>query len=376
MFSTRVLAFVVASGALAGCQDRDLGECNLDGMTEAGAPIPGPAAFALAYRSTDGLPMFEGQALVQASCGNGQFCHTPNAEGADRIGVPKTLDYDVALACTDPTVDSTCANLQPCEGEEIESAYCERLSRLEDNRNSAASWGEGMISEIRNGTMPPGEAGEQVVDRTPWFRADGSPLPEWGSSEATDIVRNWLACKAPVVARAELAPSQDLELAPCESVEGEVCVYNGPQGSLPDPNWSSIYWSVMFTQCVICHGPANSNIDQNPNNPNEDGRIPGGASAQGLEVLDLTGSDPTDTSNWAFESHSALVNAPASPLGPCAAQGVNVIPNDSAGSLMIQKMYAIQTCGGEMPLGGGSQTIPTPVIQVIEDWINMGAPND
>ena len=61
---------------------------------------------------------------------------------------------------------------------------------------------------------------------------------------------------------------------------------------------------------------------------------------------------------------------------PCAAQGINVIPNDSQGSLMIQKMYAIQTCGGEMPLGPGTQTIPTPVIQVIEDWINMGAAND
>ena len=155
-----------------------------------------------------------------------------------------------------------------------------------------------------------------------------------------------------------------------------MCVYNGPQGSLPDPTWSSIYWSVMFNQCVICHGPANSNVDQNPDNPNEDGRIPGGASAEGLEVLDLTGSDTADTTNWAFESHPALVNAPASPLGPCAAQGINVRPDDPDGSLMIQKMYAIQSCGGEMPLGGGTQTIPTPVILVIEDWINMGAPND
>ena len=319
--------------------------------------------------------MYEGQAIVQSSCGNGSFCHAPNAEGSNRFGTPKGLDFDVALACTDPTVDPTCADLQPCVSN-TDSAYCSRLQRLSDGSGNSAAWGELMISEIREGTMPPGAVGNQVLDTTPWVRSDGTPLPAWGTSEATDIVRNWLACKAPVVARSELAPSETEELTPCPSIDGEVCIYSGPQGSLPEPRWSSIYWEVMFNQCVICHGPANSNVDQNPDNPNEDGRIPGGASPQGLAVLDLTGSDPTDTSNWASESHPALVNASASPLGPCAAQGINVIPNDSQGSLMIQKMYAIQTCGGEMPLGPGTQTIPTPVIQVIEDWINMGAPND
>ncbi len=387
MISSRDLAFLAIFGGfatvVAGCQDSDLGECNLTGKTETGETIPGSVALAIAYRTTDGTPMYEGQAIVQSSCGNGAFCHTPNAEGSNRFGTPKGLDFDVALACTDPAVDPTCADLQPCTSN-TDPPYCERLQRLRDGSGNSAAWGELMISEIREGTMPPGEAGSRVVDRTQWIRSnetpdteDDTPLPEWGTPEATDIVRNWLACKAPVVARSELAPPDAEELTPCPSIDGEVCIYSGPQGSLPDPTWSSIYWSVIFNECVICHGPANSNVDQNPNNPNEDGSIPGGLSAQGLAVLDLTGSDPTDTSNWASESHPALVNASASPLGPCAALGINVIPNDSQGSLMIQKMYAIQTCGGEMPLfGTGTQTIPTPVIQVIEDWINMGAPND
>ena len=379
MFKPHHLAFSIAlAGAITGlgCSASDLGECNLDGTTEAGNPIEGPAAFDLAYRSTDGTPMYEGQALVQASCGNGQFCHTPNAEGGARFGVPKGLDFDVALACTDPTVDSSCANLQPCGDGNDDSAYCERLQRLEDGSRESAGWGEEMIEEIRNGTMPPGAAGDQVLDRTPWSRADGSPLPEYGTAEATDIVRNWLACDAPVVARSELAPSAAQELTPCDSIDDETCIYTGPQGSLPDPTWSSIYWSVIFNRCVQCHGPANSNVDQNPNNPNDNGFIPGGVSAEGLAVLDLTGSDPTDTSNWAAESHSALVGVSASPVGPCAAQGINVIAGDSAGCLMIQKMRAIQTCGGEMPLGTGSQTIANPVIEVIEEWIDAGAAND
>ena len=41
--------------SLAGCK-RDLGECNLDGMTAEGRPIDGPAAFDIAYRVSDGLP--------------------------------------------------------------------------------------------------------------------------------------------------------------------------------------------------------------------------------------------------------------------------------------------------------------------------------
>ncbi len=353
-----------------------MGECNLDGLTEDGRPLQGPAAFDLVYNSIDGRPMFEGQALVQSSCGNGQFCHSPNATGVDRIGVPAGLNFDVELACTDESIDSTCANLQPCEGAEIQSAYCDSLERLQQNRNTTASWAENMIKTIRDGTMPPGAAGRRVRDDSSWIRPNQSVLPTLDTKDGHDIVRNWLACAAPVVARTEMAPTPDLELAPCDSLEGEVCVYSGPQAALPDPTWSSIYWSLIFTQCVVCHGPANSNIDPNPANPFEDGAIPGGASAQALASLDLTGSDTTDTSNWPAESRTALVNVPASAAGACEGQGIEVIPNDAPGSLMIQKMRAVQTCGGEMPLGGGSQTIPNAVIDIVEEWIDAGALDD
>jgi hypothetical protein len=358
---------------LVGCTRADLGECNLDGTTPGGGTVEGPAAFDLAYKPLTGLPMFEGQALVQASCGNGQFCHTPNATGGDRVGVPRGLDYDVALACVDESTDPTCANLQPCEGDAASSAYCQRLRRLSGNRGSVVAWAEEIHFQISEGTMPPGEAGGRVQDDTPWIREDGTELPRLNTPQGKNVVRNWLACGAPVVARTELAPSADMELTACESLEGEVCRYSGPLPTLP-ATWSAIYWSVIFPTCVVCHGPANGNLDQNPDN--EGNPIPGGASPQGLAVLDLTGSDTTDTSNWAAESHSALVNVPASQAGDCFGQGINVIPNDASGSLMIQKMRAVQTCGGEMPLSEGEQTIPTPVILVIEEWINTGAPNN
>ncbi len=367
---------VLTTSALAGvggCK-RDLGECNLDGQVQDGQPIQRPAAFDIAYRVTDGLPMYEGQALVQSSCGNGQFCHSPAAVGADRIGVPAGLNFDVALACTDETQDPSCAQpIASCDGGQTNTAYCRRLEKLHGNQNQIRNWAEGMIQEIRVDAMPPGEAGRSVRDPIQWLRgSDDTPLPPIGSDEGQDIVRNWLACQAPVIARTENPPSEALELTACTSVDGEICVYNGPQGDLPDPTWNDIYWTVVFTRCVICHGPSNTNPDQNPDNP-FDGTIPGGASATALAALDLTGTNAMDTTDWAIESWSAVVDALAADPGMCAGQGTLVIPNDSAGSIMVQKLRAQQTCGTEMPPG---QVLSEPLIQVIEEWIDLGAPNN
>ncbi len=219
---------------LVGCK-RDLGECNLDGQTADGHPIDGPAAFDIAFRSTDGLPMYEGQALVQSTCGDGSFCHAPAAVGADRFGVPAGLNFDVDLACTDESQEPTCAQpIQSCAGDQASTAYCERLNGLQDNQNQVRNWAEGMIQEMRRGAMPPGEAGQRVQNNIPWLRkSDGSELPPIESGEAQEIVRNWLACQAPVIARTLIPPSAALELEPCNSIDSEICVYNGPQGGLP-----------------------------------------------------------------------------------------------------------------------------------------------
>ncbi len=367
---------VFAASALvgvSGCK-RDLGECNLDGQTEDGRPIDGPAAFDIAYRSTDGLPMYEGQALVQSTCGNGQFCHSPAAEGADRIGVPAGLNFDVALACTDASQDPTCTQpIASCDGGQTNTPYCDRLTGLHNNQNQVNNWADGMIQEIRAGAMPPGEAGTSVRDPIPWVsKSDGNFLPSIESSEGQDIVRNWLACQAPVIARTELPPSENLELTECASVDAETCIYNGPQGDLPDANWNDIYWSVMFTRCVICHGPANNNVDQNPDNP-LDGQIPGGASADALAALNLTGTNVMDTTDWAIESYPAVVGALAANPGLCAGQGTLVVPSDSANSIFLQKVRGEQTCGTEMPPG---QILGEPILQVIEEWIDLGAPEN
>jgi hypothetical protein len=128
----------------------------------------------------------------------------------------------------------------------------------------------------------------------------------------------------------------------------------------------------MFRDCVICHGPSNSNTDQNPNNP-LGGQIPGGASPSALAALDLTGSDTADTSNWPAESHSSVVNALASINGECVGQGSLVVPFNPGASIMLDKMRDEQDCGDSMP---PVQLISQALVDVVEDWIDMGALNN
>ncbi len=344
-----------------GCK-RDLGDCNLDSTTPDGVPIDGPAAFDVVYQITGGMPMYEGQALVQSTCGDGAFCHAPLATGGNRYGAPAGMNFDVSLVCTgDPA------------GCQANPPYDDRVQRLNGDQSNIRNWAEGMIQEIRAGAMPPGEAGQSVRNNIPWLRPDGSELPSIDSSEGQEIVRNWLACDAPAIGRSETPPTDAEQLQPCGSSDEEViCVYSGPGADLPDPNWSDIYWTIMFTQCVSCHGPANDNVDMNPDNP-LGGEIPGGASPSALAVLNLTGSDTTNTANWPEDSYPAVVNASASTAGSCAGQGFVVEASNSDDSIMVEKMRGVQTCGGQMPTTG---LLPAPLVDVVAEWVDLGAPLD
>jgi hypothetical protein len=304
MLLSRLLACILLAlaASLAGCE-RDLGDCNLTGELADGTNIDGPAALDIAYRFTDGMPMYEGQALVQSTCGDGSFCHAPAARGGERVGAPAGMNFDVSLVCN--------SDVAGCQAN---PPYDERLKRLSDNQESIRDWAEGMIQEIRVGAMPPGEAGRRVRNPAQWVRADDkyvgsedTTLPSIESSEGQEIVRNWLACGAPAVGRTEPAPKEDDQLQDCTGEDEDViCVYSGPLADV-EPTWRSIYWSVIFPECVSCHGPPNDNTDLNPDNP-LGGEIRGGASAAALAVLDLTGSNLNDTSLWPDESYDAVVD--------------------------------------------------------------------
>lgn len=320
-----VLAWAPTLAALAGCET-SLGECD---TFLARRPV---------YQEGSGAPAYEGQALMEVSCAS-TFCHTPDAEGEARKAVPAGLDFDVSLACS-PEAECTAEDLQ----------------RLRDNQRRVDSWAGRILRTVETGDMPPGAEGHEVVEsntRAFGYREvdEGPELPAIDSSEGQEILRNWLACGAPVVERgiepsAEWATGADCNDAHPPEV-GDCVV-----GAAPDvlePTWASIFDRVIVPECVPCH------------NPEEEFFLEQSA-------LDLS------TSQGAYD---ALVDAPAAGV-ECEGEGTLVVPGDPDASLLMPKLEVrlddtITVCGDGMPTPP-LDPLSQAQIDVIRQWITDGAP--
>ncbi len=154
----RVRASLVASMLLSACGD-ELGKCN------------SRAAKQLVY-SQVGEVATKGQALMHDSCGSAAFCHAQNAKGEARFGAPRGLDFDMLpLATGWPTV--------------VEHAQ--------------AIW-----ASVLDGSMPPDGQGQRAVSNGNWSfdpegLAEAERLPPLSTDAGKAILRNWLACGAPIV---------------------------------------------------------------------------------------------------------------------------------------------------------------------------------
>lgn len=167
------LALLLALLAL-GC-DPDLGACDLE------------AARGRIYYDESGYPAYAGQALVEVSCGAGVFCHTSGIDPVDRMGAPLGMDFDVAVA--------------------VEHAEVE--GRLRTAQHTASRMRGAIFHQVESGAMPPPPpAGETALAAGARYRAapgtpDERPLPSIASAEGRALLRNWLACGAPVVEAVE-----------------------------------------------------------------------------------------------------------------------------------------------------------------------------
>jgi hypothetical protein len=325
---------------LAGCLP-DLGDCDES------------AARAVVYTADlDGFPAYEGQALLHRSCGSGVFCHSEQATGAMRNGAPVNLNFDLALA--GPDVEST-----------------ERLRR---GQQSIVDHARQIMATIEGETMPPGEIGETIRDAGPVY--DG--LPEIETPEGQAIVRNWLACGAPVVERVgtdrpagvepvgaddipamPMMPPCDLTLCGAECVDTMVdrrncggCGMACAGGELCDAG-----------SCVPCTGAVSFSADVQPI-----------FEAYGCDTMgchsDRRPSAGLDlTTSAAFAS---LVSVPST----CPDGRLLVTEGEVTASYLVNKLMGVDMCsGGQMPLGTRTGIMPTE-LQTIEAWICGGALND
>ena len=166
------ILFLIALVPLASCTV-DLGECNA------------PVARRVVY-SPSGTPAYEGQALIATSCGNASFCHSAGIDPEDRFGATVGLDFSVFIAETEAEAE-----------------------RLRANQANVREWKYDIFCDVDNGSMPPYGESTLIAHRgLERFRnAEGERLPFVDSFEGIDILRNWLACDAPVVERTTPHPA-------------------------------------------------------------------------------------------------------------------------------------------------------------------------
>lgn len=333
-----MLRLVLLAGGLslliAGCEP-ELGECNI------------AEANRIAISET-GFAFYEGQAMMNRDCADG-FCHAEGASGENRNGVPAGLDYGL-FACT---IDSGGTCQEPDFDPDL-------LSR---NAGRVFDHARRILGEVQAGTMPP-LAGNDLDDyyrfgsRTTFdlaTRTGDTPLPAIDSPEGEEILRNWLACGAPVIGGN--APAADVAEVgtPCRTmVEVGECVV-GAVIEPPEPTWDSIYDFLSGGNCVSgCHD---------------------GSSESAADVFMQSNLDLSDQAT----AYAELVGdgtGGASEGEECGGARLLVIPNDPDNSLFLQKVTGLvpegtEFCGDVMPASGlWSPQYTDP----IEQWIMAGAP--
>lgn len=338
------LASGVATGlaalALVGC-GTDLGSCDA------------ATSQALVYDG-QGVPFYAGQFVVAKSCSAG-FCHSAQATRGRRLGAPAELNFDVA------TVDGA-DDTNPA------------TRRMRDGKAVIDDWAERMYGTVESGWMPPGEAGDPfrahdactddatLVARLP--PGDPATCDPYGlpsvrfdlDDDATrDVLRNWLACDAPLVERTQ-APASGTTLL------GDVV----PARSAVQPTFASI-WSIVLSDenCTGCHQP-----DLPPSQR---------AFYELAGELDLSDRQTAFRGLLGLDGEGAFSNAEEVTPQGCRGSPLRLVePGDPDGSILVEKLEAYEgdpaSCGEAMPIVGSA--VPQSTIDTIRLWIENGATND
>src|SRR5262249_42512196 len=166
--------------------------------------------------------------------------------------------------------------------------------------------------------------------------ADGSPLPTLRTPEGREIMRNWLACKTPVVQGTPDTPGEDPPFGNVEACESGDCTL--------DPTWNAGPRSI-FRGLVVAHC------------------LGGGCHSDDMPTsnLHLVADDPDGA--YAQLVNGVSMSPGCSGMMPAAACGgtdyIRIVPGNPDCSLVVAKLKwhfpdGSMVCGPTMPLGSAA----------------------
>ena len=322
-----------------GCED--LGKCD---ETKARALVV----------NGEGQALYAGQAVMNRSCAAGQ-CHASAATGSQRQGVPKDLDFDLQPA---PIVASGTKGGVASGSAQVDA---KALSTLRKNQRLVFDLRDDIWEQITDGLMPPDGVGADYRKAEPGYdvTVEGSTckrgadaLKPISAASTKSVVRNWLACGAPVVEVSNAAIPVSVLTQKPEGRPGTVGQQMPFCQDCDAPiTFDQLYANVLQTCVAGCHTSG------------------GSASPDGYDGFDLTDIDTAYASltKAGATGGSEACNTDPAPL---------IVPGDPAASYLVAKMGGsadspLSLCGVSMPFG--QPVLDCGVRQMIK-WIEEGAP--
>lgn len=145
---------------------------------------------------------YGGQAIINKSCAS---CHGSGATGDGRRGAPAGLDFDLVPA--DPDDPDQADGTQMNEaGETVVRLKPAVLAGLRARQRKVFEERNLIWQQVKDGLMPPDGLGAAFKRLASIFSSPeespctkGNAYPDITTKAAQDVLRNWLACGAPIV---------------------------------------------------------------------------------------------------------------------------------------------------------------------------------
>lgn len=310
----------------------------------------------------EGQVLYAGQAIINRSCAAGQ-CHSSGATGDTRQGVPKGLDFNLEPAPVVPAGTKEAKNAVDSNGVLVDA---KGLATLRKNQRKVFDERDDIWEQIDSKLMPPDGVGADfrnaepgadiAVDTKTAACTRGSKALNPISSGATrSIVRNWLACGAPVVEVSDESVSVSTLKQDPAGKPGTV----GQQAPFCQDCEAPITFDELYTNvfkgCVAgCHTP---------------GGIADPKSYDGFDLTDVDIAYDSLTGKGALGGSDDCNKSDVPLVKKGDAKGSYIIAK-MGGATLSPALTDLALCGSSMPLG---QPVLDCGVRQIATWINAGA---